>query len=60
VPTLILHGAEDRFVPVNWARRAHRLIKGSELQVLPRCGHWLPREKPDEFERVVSSFLTKR
>ena len=60
VPTLILHGAEDRFVPVSWARRAHRLIKGSELQVLPRCGHWLPREKPDEFERVVSSFLSKR
>ncbi len=26
VPTLILHGAEDRFVPVAWARRAHQMI----------------------------------
>ena len=60
VPTLILHGAEDRFVPVAWARRAHQLIEDSELHVLPRCGHWLPREKPEEFEHVVSSFLARR
>ena len=59
VPTLIVHGAEDRFVPVAWARRAHQLIEGSELHVLPRCGHWLPREKPEEFGRVVSLFLER-
>jgi pimeloyl-ACP methyl ester carboxylesterase len=41
VPTLILHRAEDKYVPAAWARRgrAHTLIEGSELNVLPRCGH---------------------
>jgi pimeloyl-ACP methyl ester carboxylesterase len=57
VPTLILHGEEDRYVPVSWARRAHTLIKDSELSVLPQCGHWLTREKPTEFVRAVLGFL---
>jgi pimeloyl-ACP methyl ester carboxylesterase len=37
VPTLILHAAEDSFVPVAWVRRAHQFIEGSELHVLPRA-----------------------
>ena len=57
VPTLILHGEEDKYVPVSWARRAHTLIKDSELLMLPHCGHWLTREKPTEFIRVVLEFL---
>jgi pimeloyl-ACP methyl ester carboxylesterase len=57
VPTLILHGAEDRYVPLSWARRAHTLIEDSELSVLPQCGHWLTREKPAEFDRAVLGFL---
>jgi pimeloyl-ACP methyl ester carboxylesterase len=60
VPTLILHGAEDRYVPVSWARRAHSLIDGSELLVLPRCGHWLTLERPGEFNSAVSEFLARR
>jgi pimeloyl-ACP methyl ester carboxylesterase len=59
-PTLILHGAEDRLVPVSWAQRAHTLIKDSELHIFPECGHWPPREKTDEFNRVVLRFLAKR
>ena len=57
VPTLILHGAEDRYVPVSWARRAHTLIEDSELNVLPQCGHWLTREKPEEFIAAVLEYL---
>ena len=57
VPTLILHGEEDRYVPVSWARRAHTLIRDSELCILPQCGHWLTREKPTEFNRAVLGFL---
>jgi pimeloyl-ACP methyl ester carboxylesterase len=59
VPTLILHGAEDRYVPVSWAQRAHTLIKDSELCILPECGHWLTREKPTEFDRAALEFLAR-
>ena len=59
VPTLILHGAEDRYVPVSWAQRANTLIKDSELHIFQQCGHWLTREKPTEFNRVVLGSLAR-
>jgi pimeloyl-ACP methyl ester carboxylesterase len=59
VPTLILHGEQDRYVPVSWARRAHGLIRDSELRIFPQCGHWLSREKPMEFSRAVVEFLER-
>ena len=59
VPTLILHGEEDKYVPVSWARRAHTLIEDSELSIFPQCGHWLTREKPTEFTRAVLGFLAR-
>jgi pimeloyl-ACP methyl ester carboxylesterase len=59
VPTLILHGAEDRYVPVSWAQRAHNMIRDSQLYIFQQCGHWLTREKPAEFDRAVLEFLAR-
>jgi pimeloyl-ACP methyl ester carboxylesterase len=59
VPTLILHGAEDKYVPVSWARRANTLIKDSGLHIFPQCGHWLTLEKSVEFNRTVLEFLAR-
>ena len=56
-PTLIVHGADDSVVPVEWARRAHERLASSELLVFPNCGHLLPRERPEEFNRAVGRFL---
>ncbi len=57
---LILHGAEDKYIPASWAQRAHERIKGSELHIIPECGHWLTREKADEFNRLILNFLSER
>ncbi len=57
VPTLIVHGANDRLVPPAWAQRACAVIKSCHLQILEECGHWPPREKPEEFGQVVARFL---
>ena len=58
-PTLLVHGDHDRVVPVEWARRAHERLPDSELCVLRGCGHWPPRERPNEFNRVVADFLAR-
>ena len=57
VPTLIVWGDRDPYLPVAQARRAHQLIPGSRLEVFPRCGHAPFRERPGEFHRLLRDFL---
>ena len=59
VPTLLVHGAHDDAVPLAWARRAREHIPKSELDVFPDCRHLPPRERPEEFVRVVGRFLAR-
>lgn len=57
VPTLLVHGERDPVVPVSWAVRAGSLIPDAVVRIVPNCGHMPPREKPDQFEALVQSFL---
>jgi pimeloyl-ACP methyl ester carboxylesterase len=57
VPTLLVHGAQDRSVPLACAKRAQSLIPHSQLHIMQECRHWPQREKPEEFSRVVGHFL---
>lgn len=56
-PVLLLHGREDRIIPLESSLRLHRLIPRSELHVFGQCGHWTQIEKKDRFVRVVADFL---
>jgi pimeloyl-ACP methyl ester carboxylesterase len=58
-PTLLIHGANDPAVPVAWAERAHGLIRGSQLAVVPSSGHVTPLEQPDAFNAVLQKYLTE-
>lgn len=53
VPTTIMVGTSDRLTPVARARELHAGIAGSELIVLPRLGHMLPLEAPEEVADVI-------
>jgi pimeloyl-ACP methyl ester carboxylesterase len=57
-PTLFIHGEYDRLVPLECAREAHQLLPGSQLVILPRCGHWPQREDPSGFVRALQAFLS--
>jgi pimeloyl-ACP methyl ester carboxylesterase len=59
MPTLVVHGAQDRAVPVAWARRAQERIPDCELRVFSECGHLPPREHSEEFAGVVGRFLAR-
>lgn len=39
VPTLLLHGTDDRVCPPAGARALHAALPGSRLQWVPDCGH---------------------
>jgi 2-hydroxymuconate-semialdehyde hydrolase len=54
---LIVHGREDKVVPVESSLRLHELILRSELHIFGECGHWTQIEKTDRFNKLVADFL---
>ena len=56
-PTLFVHGEEDPLIPVDWSARAASLAPDAGVHAIPDCGHWPPREKPEEFVEAVRAFL---
>lgn len=60
VPTLLLHGRDDRVIPARKAEAASERIPGARLVRVPRCGHWVPREAPEVFLREVLGFTKGR
>ncbi len=58
-PTLVLHGDDDRVVPVSNGRALARRIPGAELVERPGHGHNLMLEDAETFNRLVLRFLER-
>lgn len=56
-PTLIVHGRDDKVIPLATSVRLNQLIDDSELHVFGRCGHWTQIEKAGPFAALVADFL---
>lgn len=56
-PALIIWGRYDRICPVEVGVKILNHIPSSRLVVLNDCGHWVPFEKPDEYNAFVLDFL---
>ena len=57
VPTLLIHGRDDRVVPFENSLHLLGAIPDSRLVLLNRCGHWAMIEHADEFNRLVTDFV---
>ncbi len=57
MPTLIVWGARDPFIPVRHARATHAAIPGSRLEILEDVGHYPHCEAPARFLRVLLEFI---
>lgn len=58
-PTLVLHGAEDRYVPPSNARALAGAIPNARPRVLEGAGHLVFIERAEEVNREVSGFLAE-
>ena len=56
--TLIVHGREDRVIPMANSLALLELIDDSQLHVFGRCGHWTQIEHADAFSALVAQFLS--
>src|SRR2546430_1372195 len=54
VPALILHGGDDAVSLLRAGKERALFSAGTEERVVPGCGHFLPREKP---QAVVDALL---
>jgi 2-hydroxymuconate-semialdehyde hydrolase len=59
-PALVVHGREDRIVPVECGHWLFERLQDAELHLFSRCGHWAMLEHPAPFARVVAEFLLRR
>ena len=57
--TLIVHGRDDKVIPVESSLRLSQLISRSQLHVFGRCGHWTQIEHSARFAQLVSNFLAE-
>jgi len=57
VPTLIIWGDRDQFVPIENAVELVRWIPNAQLSVIPKADHFVSRTHIDQFANVVEEFV---
>lgn len=59
VPTCLIWGKNDTVTPPFVAEEFKKLIPQSELHFIDKCGHAPMMEVPQEFNEILSTFLSK-
>lgn len=57
VPTQVIWGREDRLIPAAYAQAWQSNIPGSQVTILPECGHLPTVEKCDEVAAQIARFI---
>lgn len=59
IPTLIIHGRQDKAIPLDRSKKLNDLWKGSELVIFDKAGHSPHEEYPEKFNQLALEFLSK-
>jgi len=57
--TLVVHGREDRVIPLENSFRLVQMIENAQLHVFGKCGHWTQIEKTNQFAALLDSFFSE-
>lgn len=57
--TLVVHGRDDRVIPLSTSLTLSQWIVRSQLHVFGQCGHWTQIEHAARFARLVGDFLAE-
>lgn len=58
-PTLLIWGNNDSITPPFVAEKFNELIANSELYFIDECGHSPMMENPEEFNKILTGFLSR-
>ncbi len=56
-PALVMRAEEDRLLPDEIAERYAELLPAARLHTIPRTGHALPVEQPEQAAAVIADFI---
>ena len=56
---MLVAGDEDAVAPVQVARDLARRIGDAQVEILPRCGHWMTAERAVECQSHLRKFLQR-
>ena len=60
LPCLMITAEWDAALPPEMAAGMPALCPDLEMHMIPACGHWTQQEKPDELNRLLIGWLTRR
>ena len=59
IPVSLIWGNHDNITPVAVAEEFNQLLPNSTLHFIDKCGHAAMMERPEEFNVLLSDFLTQ-
>jgi pimeloyl-ACP methyl ester carboxylesterase len=60
LPALVVWGAHDPYIAVEFAERQRQVFPRAEVKILPDSGHWPFADDPDAVAQVVVPFLRRQ
>ncbi len=57
VPTLLIWGAQDRFLGQELAQPSVDLCENGRLALIPEASHWVQHEEPEQVNQLLLDFL---
>jgi 2-hydroxymuconate-semialdehyde hydrolase len=60
VPVLLIHGVQDVVIPVSRTWELLNVIPNADVHIFSQCGHWSQVERAEEFNTVITEYLSAR
>ena len=57
IPTLILWGEKDEWIPIEKGKKLNNMIPNSKLKTIPDSGHLVIEEKPEDLITEIKEFI---
>jgi len=59
MPVLFINGEKDSLVKLKDVTKASQSVKNGQLHIMKGCKHWSQKERPEEYVKVIDTFITE-
>lgn len=57
VPTLVVWGDDDMFLPLSQLSGLDELVSGLKIEIIKGCGHWTPHDFPQRLNAIMKEYF---